>query len=90
MSPEASEATPYLRADYLDGNVDEHCQTSCYEPLVTKANTRAGAVFGEEQGECEIICGPRFVDATPDLSHVVLKSTVQLTSISNPGNHHSE
>ena len=86
LSPEASEATPYLRADYLNGNVNEHCQTSCYQPLVTRANTRAGAVFGEEiSGECPSICGPRFLDATPDLSHIVLKSQVQLTSIFNPG-----
>jgi hypothetical protein len=87
LSPEASEATPYLHADYLNGNVNEHCQTSCYQPLVTRANTRAGAVFGEEiNGECEhFICGPRFVDATPDLSHVVLESEAQLTSIFNPG-----
>jgi hypothetical protein len=83
LSPEATEATPYLRTDYSNENVDEHCQTSCYRPLVTAANTREGAAFGgETSGKCGIYagCGPKFVDATPDATHVVLESSVQLTS----------
>jgi len=85
LSPEATEATPYMRTDYLNGNVNEHCQTSCYRPLVTDANTQPGAVFGEENnGECEhFVCGPRLVDATPDASHIVMWSVAQLTSTSN-------
>ena len=85
LSPEASESTAYLHSDYLNGNVDEHCQSSCYQPLVTKANTRAGAVFGEEfEGAClRFLCGPHFLDATSDLSHVVLQTDVQLTSVTN-------
>ncbi len=80
LSPEASESTPYLRTNYFNQNVNEHCEGSyltagsCFQPLVTKANTRAGAVFGQETtGECFLyICGPVFMDATPDLSHIVL------------------
>ena len=83
LSGEATEATAYLHADFLNGNVSEHCQTSCFQPLVTSGNTRPGAVFGEmtTKGECyKAICGPRFVAGTPDLSHVILSSEVQLTS----------
>src|ERR1700722_6044540 len=86
LSPEATEGTPYLRTDYLNGKLSEHCQTSCYRPLVTAANTRSGAVFGEEiNGECaeQMICAPRFVDATPDASDIVLSSPVQLTVTPN-------
>ncbi len=85
LSPEASEATPYVRADYLNGNVEDHCEGSCYQPLVTAANTPTGTAFGNEtDGQCEhFICGPHFVGATPDLSHIVLESPVQLTSIPN-------
>ncbi len=91
LSPEASEATAYLRTDYLGGNVSEHCQTSCYRPLVTAANTSPGKVFGEEkEGLCEhLACGPLFIDATPDLSHVILgpgyTTPVQLTSTPDEG-----
>ena len=87
LSPEATEATPYLRTNYLNGNVTEHCQISCYRPLVTAADTREGVRFGgEKNGECEkLICGPSFVDATPDASHVVVVSGMQLTSIPNEG-----
>jgi hypothetical protein len=97
LSPEASEATAYLRTDYLNGNVTEHCQGSyltsgsCYQPLVMKANTRPGAVFGEAEksdGECtKIICGPHFVDASPDLSHIVVYSGTQLTSTPGAGDY---
>jgi WD40-like Beta Propeller Repeat len=75
LSPEASEPTAYLRRDYLNGNVSAHCQTSCFEPLVTAGNTPPGTVFGEEpNGRCEANrCGAKFIDATPDLSHIVLK-----------------
>jgi hypothetical protein len=85
LSPEASEATPFLRTNYLDGNVQEHCQSSCFRALVTKADTRPGVEFGEESdGVCNrFICGPEFLDATPDLSHVIFASTVQLTATAN-------
>lgn len=89
LSPAATEPTAYLRTDYLNGDVSEHCEasyksaSSCFQPLVTAANTRAGAVFGEpnSNGECfEIRCGPEFQVGTPDLSHVVVSSPAQLTS----------
>lgn len=97
LSPEATESTPYLRTDFLNGNVTEHCRASCYQPLVTRADTREGVKFGEEneEGRCEVtpgeefqVCGARFVDATPDLSHIILEAgTVvegeQLTSTPN-------
>jgi hypothetical protein len=81
LSPEGDELTAYLRTDYLNGNVNEHCHISCFQPLVSAANTRPGAAFGEEvNGQCPIvICGPYFVDATPDLKHVILSSPVRLT-----------
>jgi hypothetical protein len=75
LSPEASEPTAYLRTDYSNGDVSAHCQSSCFRPLVTAGNTPPGTVFGEEpNGKCEpIVCGAKFVDATPDLTHIVLR-----------------
>jgi hypothetical protein len=89
MSNEASEETPYLRTDYSNGNLGERCESSCYRPLVTgkagNANVPAGTVFGSE-GKCRIFfCGPEFVDATPDLAHVILRSPAQLTSTPTGG-----
>jgi hypothetical protein len=84
LSSEASEETAYLRTDYSNGNVAEPCESSCYRPLVTgemgHANVPDGTVFGNE-GKClKIFCGPVFIDATSDLTHVILQSPVQLTS----------
>jgi hypothetical protein len=90
LSPEANESTAYLRSDYLNGSVEDLCTSSCYRPLVTGkagfANVPSGTVFGEEpNGRCELPeCGPRFQGASPDLSHVVLSSPVQLTSTPAP------
>ncbi|HEY5193365.1 MAG TPA: hypothetical protein VIJ39_05770 [Solirubrobacteraceae bacterium] len=84
LSSEATEATPYLRTDYLNGDVDQSCQTSCFQPLVTAANTQKGVAFGQESnGHCGAAfpCGPKFIDATPDASHIVLASEAQLTDI---------
>lgn len=88
LSPQASEPTAYLRTDYLNGDVSTHCQSSCYTPLVTAANAPSGTVFGEEvNGECPTIqCGPVFLGATPDLSHIILRSAAQLTSTPTPTN----
>jgi WD40-like Beta Propeller Repeat len=82
LSPEASESTTYLRTDYSNGDVSAHCQNSCYQPLVTAANTPPGTVFGEEpDGKCKrFLCGPEFVGGTPDLSHIIIKSPVSLTA----------
>jgi len=66
----------------------------CYRPLVSgcppegeecppavaeHADAAPGSVFGEE-GQCppKQLCGPVFVGATPDLSHIVLKSNAPL------------
>jgi DNA-binding beta-propeller fold protein YncE len=90
LSPrEASEQTAFLRTDYLHGDVNDPCVESCYRPLVTGAPGYAdvpeGTAFGEE-GRCpahQVRCGPVFVGASPDLSHVVLESSVPLMSGAN-------
>ena len=54
---------------------------TCRPVVEEHANVARGTVFGEE-GRCpsEIPqCGPRFLDATPDGSHIVLTSGVPLT-----------
>lgn len=93
LSPEASEHTPFLRTDYFNGNLNEPCLPTamhCYRPLVTgcpkepeectsiieeHANVPPGTKFG---GRVE------FLGATPDFSHVVLKSGVALTATPTP------
>lgn len=91
VSDEASEQTAFLRTDYLHGNVNDPCVESCYRPLVTGkagfANVPEGTIFGESNSgvpgsrSCPpiLICGPEFVGATPDLSHIFLDSSVALT-----------
>jgi hypothetical protein len=84
LSPEASEATLYLRNNYLNGELGSPCKSSCYTPLVTSANTAPGTAFGagEVEGGCpseKAHCGPVFVAATPDAHHVLLGSEVRLT-----------
>jgi DNA-binding beta-propeller fold protein YncE len=75
ISEEASELTPYVRTNYLGGNLDEACARSCYRPLVSAVNTREGAVFGKNGG-------PKLAGASPDGRHVVIESTVGLSEIS--------
>jgi hypothetical protein len=87
LSPEASEQTPYLRTNYLNGDVNDYCANSCYQPLVTKNDTAAGVEFGEYNTCVAVICGVNFIAATPDLSHVLIASSeikVQLTSEKAP------
>jgi hypothetical protein len=89
LSAEASEQTAYLRTDFLAGDVQQPCVPAamhCYRPLVTGkpglANVPEGTHFGgETDGQCVNVdgCGPRFVGGTPDLSHLILSSTVALT-----------
>lgn len=71
LSPEATERTPYLRDN----------ATGSYLPLVTSVNVPPGRKFGGNQGE---IKAPVYiVGATPDLSHVVLRTEeVALTEAS--------
>jgi DNA-binding beta-propeller fold protein YncE len=87
ISPEATEQTPFLRKDYLNGTPSEPClpsKTPCYRPLVTGAagiaNVPAGTVFGTP-GRCPVqaVCGPELEDATADGSHAVLSSGAALT-----------
>jgi hypothetical protein len=91
LSPQASEQTTYLRTDFPEGSAEAFCRSSCYRPLVTSttgfANVPPGTVFGGmPDGLCETVnrCGPQFIGASPDLSHVVLVSPVQLTARSAP------
>jgi hypothetical protein len=81
LSAEASEQTPFLRSDFVTGDPGQVCTGSCYTPLVTGApgfeNVPSGTVFGEEVSfgrECTAgECGPKFVGASPDASHVLLQ-----------------
>jgi hypothetical protein len=91
LSPEASEATPYLHTNYLNGNPGELCVTvnGCYQPLVTPANVPPGTKFGKEgeRPECAggMCGGPSVIGASPDLKHVLLTSSVDLTSTPTEG-----
>ncbi|HEY5287943.1 MAG TPA: hypothetical protein VIJ50_12625 [Solirubrobacteraceae bacterium] len=89
LSPQASEATAYLHTNFLNDNPGELCTTNCYQPLVSPANVPAGTKFGEEglTPDCEhdSCGGPRFVGASPDMQHVVLKSRADLTSTPSEG-----
>ncbi|HEX3519646.1 MAG TPA: hypothetical protein VHT29_11505, partial [Solirubrobacteraceae bacterium] len=84
LSPEASETTPYLRTNYLNGNVNDHCTTGCFQPLATASDTIPGAEFGETKECVGVFCGPEFLTATPDLNSVLISSKKQLTSESAP------
>jgi hypothetical protein len=79
LSEEASEQTAYLR------DLSESCGAHCFKPLVTGepgvANVPEGTSFGEDElclpsaGQtAKETCGPSFVGASEDLSHVVLRS----------------
>jgi hypothetical protein len=93
LSPEASEATPYVRTDYFNGDVDEHCDgqslssSSCFQPVVTRADDTANPFqpFGDCLDGTEptpgYYCGPELVGASSNLSHVVVSSSIQLTAI---------
>jgi len=75
VSPRATERGEYVRSDFT-------CQatpTTCYTPLVTEANTPPETKIGaEEEEDPATPSAVRFIDATPDLSHVVLRSAVPL------------
>ena len=63
LSPEATERTPYLR---------RNTEPAAYTPLLTSADVPPGTEFG---GDPEWALGPVSIEgATPDLSHVVLRS----------------
>ncbi len=71
LSPEATEGKLYLRND-TDGS---------YRPLLTAANVPAGTKLEGEVGESlkNRESAVEFVAATPDLSHVIIKSELALT-----------
>jgi hypothetical protein len=79
LSAEASEQTAFLRTNYPSGEVDSPCLVSCYRPLVTGSpgfeNVPPGTIFGCTEGS---LCGPVFLGASPDLSHVLLRSSAPL------------
>ena len=95
---EASEQTAFQHTNYLNGHPDQACTGGCYRPLVTGkpgyANVPANTTFGELgglEGQAErpcppdFFCGPQFVDATSDDSHVIFTSSVALTSAALAG-----
>jgi DNA-binding beta-propeller fold protein YncE len=86
LSSEATESTAFLHSLTTPA---EACApaSSCYVPLVTAANVEpADTQFGEDQlcepkvGNANIACGPEFLSATEDLSHVVLHAKAELKS----------
>jgi hypothetical protein len=97
LSSEASEQTAYVR-DNSTGTLTPlvtGCPSlgtaECAPSVEEHANVPPGTAFGEE-GQCpspppgnKEKCGPEAVDATPDLSHIVLKASAQLLHGSNSG-----
>ncbi len=86
LSSEASEQTPFLRKIFATGDAGGFCTVSCYKPLVSGApgfeNVPSGTVFGgagpggsgTPGGECvDAGCGPVFIGASPDASHIILE-----------------
>ena len=82
LSSEASEQTAFLRTDYTSGDREDPCVSSCYRPLVTgapgSANVPEGTEFGETSQCRNSLCGPEFLGASPDGSHIVLKANAPL------------
>jgi hypothetical protein len=82
LSPQSTETTPYLRTDFAAGEPTSFCTAECYRPLATAAegvaDVKPGVEFGLNDGGLSCppsfpFCGPTFLGATPDLSHVVLQ-----------------
>ncbi len=73
LSPATTERTPYVR---------DNTEPPGYTPLVTAADVEAGTHFG---GDCSKLLSPVNVrGASPDLSHVVLVSSVPLAAGAAP------
>lgn len=79
LSPEATEQTPYLRRDLESSAESVFCEKSCYRPLLTPEDVTSGNTYGTCPPEI-VECGVQFLDATPNLSHIILSSGVGLTS----------
>jgi len=62
--------------------------TPCAPAVSEHANVKEGTLFGEQNctlyGGTAAYCGPKFVGATPELSHIVLQSTLPLTPNAPP------
>ncbi len=75
VPPRATEQTEYVRSDFT-------CQATpatCYTPLVTPVNTPPETKIGnQEEEDPEYGSLVKFDGANPDLSHVVLDSSVSL------------
>lgn len=86
LSNEATESTAFLHNITTPA---EACTpaSSCYVPLVTRANDTADPFlpFGEEE-RCEVsptkgaknFCGPEFLGASEDLTHIVMRGETEL------------
>ncbi len=83
LSDLASEATPYIRQD-SSCNAETDSQ-ECFLPIVTGVEGYADVPPGTEFGGEGTVS---FVDATPDMRHVLLKSSAALTT--EPTEGHSE
>jgi WD40-like Beta Propeller Repeat len=85
--PPDSERTPYLRHDASCASEP----ATCYEPIVTGAEGYEDVPVGTQFGGIELgqkLGSPdglvHFAGATPDMSHVIVMSTVQLTETPIP------
>jgi hypothetical protein len=87
LAPGVDESTPYIHSDYLNGSPNEQCGSDCYQPLVSEENVPTGTKYGGEANEpcADSLCGPLVVGVTPDLSHVLISSSVALTAGSGGG-----
>jgi hypothetical protein len=85
--PPDSERTPYLRHNCSCPEEPSHC----YEPLLTGVPGYSDVPEGTKFGGLEGGSNPNlhgeasFIDATPDMSHVLLASSLQLTSTPTSG-----
>jgi hypothetical protein len=82
-SPTANERTPYLRSDATCAIAP----MTCYTPLLTDTEGFEDVLPGTEFGGNPSVSptgDAHFVEATPDATHVVLSSAVQLTPVSAP------
>jgi hypothetical protein len=92
ISPEASEQTSYLRANFPVSDPADLCSEACFHPFVTGAEGFADVPAGvhfSTAGKCpptgsKAECGPVFRGATSDLAHAVLKSGLALTATALP------
>jgi DNA-binding beta-propeller fold protein YncE len=84
-SPEATERTPYVRHNNKCSVTS--AMPGCYKPIVTGAPEENDVVVGTKFGgnpQITAVGDTSFVDATPNIEHVVLQSSVGLTSQSAP------